>query len=379
MATNSFQEGMQSGAALFAPFAQAQAQVNQLRIAQQQELARRLFAQQQLDQQLAARQAISNNELAARENLQKAQQLFAAKQAEEDRLARANEREADRDFLVTQNQEKQDQAFRDQQDSIKRNTKFAQGAINTINNLNNQVSLFLQPNDSDKELAISQALSFVDTSVKRLASNEETPDMFVARAAKADPEFTEAYQASLANIVAKKAERPEIESIQNEVRLYSDLVSQAARSGMIDPSVLFTQQQPAQGDSDPMAAFADLLNESLTQGAQPPSQPASGAIPATPGLFVTAPRVIAEGVGGAIQGIGGLVEDARRGLFGQSAVSESDITDTKQFAESIGVTGQEFDLLSNDEKRELNQRRIKSNASKQAPKKPSSFVPILGF
>lgn len=364
---------------MFAPFAQAQAQVNQLRIAQQQELARRLFNQQQLDQQLAARQSISNNELAARENLQKAQQLFAAKLAEEDRLARASENEADRDFQSYQNQEKQEQVFRAQQESINRNTKFAQGAINKINNLNNQVSLFLQPNDSDKELAISQALSFVDTSVKRLASNEETPDMFVARAAKADPEFTEAYQASLANIVAKKAERPEIESIQNEVRLYSDLVSQAARSGMIDPSVLFTQQQPAQGDSDPMAAFADLLNESITQDQQQAAQGAAASIPATPGALFVAPKAIAEGVGGAIQGIGGIIEDARRGLFGKPEVSETDILDTKKFAEGLGITDQEFDNYTPDQKRELNQRRVKANAFRQSPKKPSSFSPIMGF
>lgn len=345
---------------MFAPFAQAQAQVNQLRIAQQQELARRLFNQQQLDQQLAAR-----------ENLQKAQQLFTAKLAEEDRLARASENEADRDFQSYQNQEKQAQAFRAQQDSIKRNTKFAQGAINKINNLNNQVSLFLQPNDSDKELAISQALSFVDTSVKRLASNEETPDMFVARASKADPEFTEAYQASLANIVAKKAERPEIESIQNEVRLYSDLVSQAARSGMIDPSVLFTQQQPAQGDSDPMAAFADLLNESLTQDQQQAGQGAAASIPATSGLVggissavKATPRAIDNISSGVFSGIGNLI-------FGKPEVTSQDLLSTKDYAIKEGLVTNEnqFNSLPDDAIREINQKRIRSNAAKKTPKK----------
>lgn len=382
MATNSFQEGMQSGAALFAPFAQAQAQVNQLRIAQQQELARRLFAQQQLEQQLAARQSISNNELAARENLQKAQQLFAAQEAAKAREATANENEFKRDFEADQIFQAQEAAYQKQQDLIENQTQLAQGAIEKIEQLKEAERLFLQPNSNDHELAIAQASSFVDAPVKRLAQKEETAEMYASRASQKDPEWAAAYQSAVASIIAQKADSPALQQIQNGIDLYGGMVGQAVRGGLVDASALFApQQQQAQAEGDPrnVADFADSLNALINQDQLQSDPPPTGPIPSSPGLLFTAPRVIAEGVGGAIQGIGGLVEDARRGIFGQPEVSESDITDTKKFAESLGVTDQQFDLLSNAEKRELNQRRIKSNSFKKAPQKPSSFVPIFGF
>jgi len=376
MAANDFQTGMQSGAALFAPIAQAQAQANELRLAQQQQIANRLFAQQQLEQQLNARQSISNNELAAREKLQKAQQLFAAKQAADSLAAQAAEAERQRDFTFTRDQERSDEAFRLQQDQMDQNTEVAGAVFSRLNDTTNQLREKLTITDAEREAALANAIQLTGDDAKRTRGEDFAA--FFTRVSNDNPEIAAQFQIELQGIQQQKIADPEVLALQAQGRTLGNIFENVTRGGGFDPSFLFTQQPDGQAASDPNdpLAFADSLNALISQGQQAPAQQEGVVVPGSAGIL-----------GGALGAARSVTEPLTRSqapsldlgslLFGGNAITDDDVEPLRSFAvQNEGMTDQQFQNLVNSAPidsdasraiRELNQKRILSERLQARP------------
>lgn len=377
MATNSFQQGMQSGAALFAPFAQAQAQVNQLRIAQQQELAKRLFAQQQLEQQLAARQELSERDQAARQELQQAQQLFMAQQAKDALEAQQTEKEAYRDFIYQQTLDAEERKRLAQRDNMEQNTDVASAIFGRLNDTTNQLRDKLTITDSEKEAALANAIQLTGVDAKRTRGEDFAA--FFTRVSNDNPEVAAQFQVELQGLQQQKVADPEVLALQSQGRMLGNVFENATRGGQFDPSFLFAQNQQAQaaGDLNDPLNFADSLNALTNQGDQTPqAQPENVFIPGSGGVLggvadigraLTSP--LAESEAPSLD-LGSLI-------FGGDAITNDDIEPLRSYAvQGEGMTDQEFQNLVNSAPtdttasrriRELNQKRILSERLQARP------------
>ena len=359
---NSFTDGLSAGSAVIAPFVAAQQQANAAQLAQSQEAARMLFQSQALQQQLAARAALAQQDIDARATLSQneiAAREAAAANAFANNLIISDQNQLNALDKTNAQNDREDQKVQDQRDS---KTALAKVLFQRINETASQLKESISLTEADQEKALAKALQLSGINIKRGSGEDFT--LYLSKITQKNPEIMAAYQLELGDIQEQKALQPDVLGLQARARTLSDVFQNVMRSGNADPSV-FDQINPPVDNVSANDLLAAAGNQPSITG-QPavavnPQGPVT-SVPANPGLFQTVPPAILKGVGSAIQGLGGLAEDARRGIFGSAPVSEQDVLDTRKFAEDQGINADTFNTMTPDQVSDLNQKRVKANS-----------------
>lgn len=370
---NDFQQGFQSGSAVFAPFIAATQQGQALQVAQQQEQARRMFQAQQLQA-----------ELDARSKLARADQLFRAKQAEAQLAAAAAEAEKSRMFTAQRDETRFDNEFAildetesrrlaREQEATKDATATAAALFGLTTRVNDQITQAVQITSADQEKALATALTATGVEARRTPG--ETTEGYLNRVAAKNPGLFEAYQASLSEIALAKQQSPKVQVLVDQSRRYGEAFQSVIRNNTIDPSFLNDQANifapQGQGGVDDISQALD-------------KSPPGGGAPQPPAL---PDGMLAPSSGGAAQLLGNIfsplitnapprLPDVSKLLFGSPGVADSDIPSLEAFAVQSGIDAKQFqDLVNNAPTdsdaqkalRDLKQRKLQSDAMQNRP------------
>jgi hypothetical protein len=367
---NDFQQGFQSGSAVFAPFIAATQQGQALQVAQQQEQARRMFQAQQLQ-----------SELDARSKLARADQLFRAKQAADQLAAAAAEAEKSRMFTAQRDETRFDNEFTQQQEDqglIDRRakerqantTRVASALFGRVNQVSNDITNALQLTPQDQEQALAAALQLTGVDIKR--SRGEDVSAYLNKVAQKNPEVLAEYSAQLQAIQQSKAASPDVLNLQTQGQILGNIFQNVMRSGDVDPSFLDNvppQQQAV--NPDDLSAFAPSLPGSGQQ-AQSPALPEGVLAPATSGMA----RGLQNAFNPVVSSQAPSIPDVSNLLFGAPPVSYADIPSLEAFAVQSGIDAKQFqDLVNNAPTdsgaqkalRDLKQRKLQSDAMQNRP------------